>query len=188
MDEGSRDWMRRLGLALAALQLGGCVMQTTYNSMLAQQQQIEAALRSEVSADQIEVRQLQNGIRVRMSSDLLYSSGSIELTPQGRAALDKIVPQLQQSASQSFQIDITGNTDDVPIGPELIARYPSNWELAAARASVVVRYLQDHGVNPSKLEAISNGQYHPVASNDSAGGRAKNRRTDLLLRPETPPE
>jgi chemotaxis protein MotB len=162
-------------------------MTSTYNSMLAQQQAIEAALRSEIAADQVEIQQLENGIRVRMSSDLLYTSGSIELTPQGRAALDKVAPQLAQSAAQSFQIDIVGNTDNVPIGPELVSRFPTNWELAAARASVVVRHLQQQGVDPSKLEAVSNGQYHPVASNDTPGGRAKNRRTDLLMRPTGQP-
>jgi len=175
-------------LALTALTLGGCVMASTYNNMLAQQQAIEAALRDEIAADQVEIRQLQNGIRVRMSSDLLYSSGSVELTSQGRAALDKVAPQLAQSAAQSFQVDIVGNTDNVPIGSELISRYPSNWELAAARATVVVRHLQEHGVNPHRIVAISNGQYHPVASNDTTEGRAQNRRTDLLLRPETPPQ
>jgi chemotaxis protein MotB len=177
-----------VALALASVSLGGCVMASTYNSMLAQQQAIESALRSEISADQVEIQQLQNGIRVRMSSDLLYSSGSTELTPAGRAALDKVAPQLAQSAAQSFQVDIVGNTDNVPIGPELLSRYPSNWELAGARAAVVVRHLQQRGVDPSKLEAVSNGQYHPVASNDSPEGRARNRRTDLLLRPEAPPQ
>src|SRR5262245_63148105 len=100
---------------LAATSLGGCVMAGTYNNMLQQQQAIEAALRSEIASDQVEIQQLENGIRVRMSSDLLYSSGSIELTPQGMAALNKVAPQLTQSASQSFQIDIVGNTDNVPI-------------------------------------------------------------------------
>ena len=175
-------------LTATSLSLGGCVMQSTYNSMLAQQHAIEAALRSEVSADQVEIRQLQDGIQVRMSSDLLYGSGSIELTPAGRAALDKVAPQLARSAAQSYQVDITGNTDNVPIGPDLISRFPTNWELAGARAAVVVRYLQERGVDPRKLEAVSNGQYHPIASNDSAEGRARNRRTDVVLRPEAPPQ
>jgi chemotaxis protein MotB len=178
---------RVAALGLAALQLGGCVMQSTYNSMLKQQQAIEAALRSEISADQVEIQQLENGIRVRMSSDLLYSSGSTELTPQGRAALDKVAPQLAQSAAQSFQVDVVGNTDNVPIGPELMSRYPTNWELAGARAAIVARHLQQQGVDPSKLEVVSNGQYHPIAANDSAAGRAQNRRTDLLLRPTGQP-
>ena len=183
MKRGWYGGLRSALSAVAALSLGGCVMQSTYNSMLAQQQAIEAALRSEIAADQVEIQQLQNGIRVRMSSDLLYAEGSTELTPAGRHALDKVAPQLAQSAAQNFQIDIIGNTDNVPIGPELISRYPTNWELAAARATVVVRHLQAQGVNAGKLEAVSNGQYHPVASNDTADGRAKNRRTDVEMRP-----
>ena len=171
-------------LALVALlPLSGCVSMGKYNNMLAQQQALEAALRSEIGADQVEIQQLENGIRVRMSSGLLYREGSIELTPAGRAALDKVAPQLAQSAAQNFQVDIVGNTDNVPIGAELASRYPTNWELAGARAAVVTRYLQEKGVDPSKLEAVSNGEYHPVASNQSADGRAKNRRTDVLLRP-----
>lgn len=188
MKRSAFDGALACALALAAMQLAGCVMASTYNSMLRQQQEIEAALRSEIAADQVEIEQLQNGIRVRMSSDLLYSSGSIELTEQGKAALDKVAPSLSRDAAQDFQIDIVGNTDNVPIGHELIARYPSNWELAGARAAAVVRHLQARGVDPSKLVAMSNGEYHPIASNDSPAGRAQNRRTDLLLRPETPPQ
>jgi chemotaxis protein MotB len=179
----AKTWAAALVLLGALLPLSGCVMQSTYNSMLAQQQAIESALRSEIAADQVEIRQLQNGIQVRLSSDLLYQEGSIELTPAGKAALDKVIPQLSQSIQQSFQVDIVGNTDNVPIGPELISRYPTNWELAAARATVVVRHLQAGGVDPSSLVAMSNGQYHPIADNGTAAGRAKNRRTDLLMRP-----
>jgi chemotaxis protein MotB len=182
MERMSKPGLRAAAL-LAALPLSGCVMAGTYGSMLQQQQAIEAALRSEIAADQVEIQQLENGIRVRLSSDLLYEEGSIELSAQGRVALDKVAPQLAQSAAQRFQIDIVGNTDDVPISPELAETYPTNWELAAARAAVVVRHLQLRGVDPGKLEAVSNGEYHPVASNDTPEGRAKNRRTDLLMRP-----
>ena len=164
--------------------LSGClVTQSKYNSMLQQQQAIESSLRSEIAADQVKIVQLENGIRVTMSDGLLYRSGAVELHPSGRAALDKVSSQLASMASQGNQIDVVGNTDNVPIGPELAGRYPTNWELAGARAAIVVRYLQDAGVSPAQLAAVSNGQYHPVASNDTAAGRAQNRRTDLLIRP-----
>jgi chemotaxis protein MotB len=104
----------------------------------------------------------------------------VEITPAGRAALNKVVPAL---SSDTYQIDVVGNTDDLPIGPELADRYPSNWQLAGARAAIIVRHLQDRGVDPSRMRAISAGQYQPVASNDTAQGRAQNRRTDILLRP-----
>ena len=168
-----------VSMLLAVLVLAGCVFQSTYNNMLQQQQAIEAALRSEINADQVEIEQLKDGIRVSMSSALLYGEGAVELTPSGRAALEKVAPQL---AAQGLQIDVTGNTDNLPIGPELVARYPTNWELAGARAAVVVRHLQAQGVNPGQMRAISAGQYHPVTSNDTPQGRAQNRRTEILLR------
>jgi chemotaxis protein MotB len=168
-----------LGVGLA-LMFGGCVFQSTYNSMLQQQQAIEASLHSEISAQQVEIEQLKDGIRVRMSGDLLYGEGGIELTQKGIAALDKVAPTL---SSGSYQIDVVGNTDNLPIGPELAVRYPTNWELAGARASVVVRHLQADNVDPGSMRAISAGQYHPVAGNDTPQGRAQNRRTEILLRP-----
>jgi chemotaxis protein MotB len=165
---------------VAGLALGGCVMQSTYNSMLQQQQSIESALRSEISADQVEIQQLKDGIHVRMSGALLYGEGAVELTPKGIAALDKVAPQF---ATQTYQIDVVGNTDDLPIDRAWAERYPTNWELAGERAAIVVRHLQGQGVDPSRMRAISAGQYHPVGPNDSAAGRAKNRRTEILLRP-----
>jgi chemotaxis protein MotB len=167
-------------LGVAAL-LGGCVVrQSTYNTMLQTQETIEASLRSEISADQVQIEQLKDGIRVRMSGALLYREGAVELTPKGRAALDKVVPQF---AADTYEIDVVGNTDNLQIGRELAERYPTNWELAGARADIVVRYLQEKGVDPTRLRGISAGQYHPVGSNDTAEGRASNRRTEILLRP-----
>jgi chemotaxis protein MotB len=175
----------RLSLAAAACAviLIGCVPASKYNNMVKQRDALEASLRSEISADQVKIEQLENGIRVRMSDGLLYRSGSTELHPTGKAALDKASAEMSKMAAQGFQIDVTGNTDSVPIGAELATRYPTNWELAGARASIVVRYLQEKGLDPSQLLAISAGQYHPVASNDTPEGRAANRRTDIVLRP-----
>jgi chemotaxis protein MotB len=164
----------------AGLLIGGCVFQSTYDNMLQQQQAIEASLRTEIAADQVKIEQLENGIRVRMSSDLLFREGGVELSPPGRAALDKVAPQLNPASNV---IDVVGSTDNVPIGAKLIERYPTNWELAGARAAVVVRHLQATGVDPSAMQAVSQGQYHPVARNDTPQGRAQNRNVSLLLKP-----
>lgn len=102
-----------------------------YNSMLQQQRTLETSLRSEIAADQVKIEQLENGIRVRMSNDLLYRSGSVELHPNGRAALDKVAGQLATMASEGNQIDVVGNTDDVLVGRELAERYPTNWSSPA---------------------------------------------------------
>ena len=181
--------MRRLTitgsvLLCALVATSACVTQQKYNAMLQQQQSLEASLQKEVSADQVKIEQLENGIRVRMSNELLYRSGAVELHPDGRAALDKVAGQLASMAAQGNHVDVVGNTDDVPVGRELAERYPTNWELAAARAAVVTRYLHEKGVGGAQLAAVSRGQYDPVAPNDTAAGRAQNRRTDLLIRPK----
>jgi chemotaxis protein MotB len=176
-----RTTARALGaLTILAMLLDGCVFQSTYNNMLQQQEAIESALHSEIAADQVKIEQLENGIRVRMSNDLLFREGGVELSAAGARALDKVVPQLNTSA---YVVDVVGSTDNVPIGAGLVDRYPTNWELAGARAAVVVRHLQAAGVDPTAMQAVSDGQYHPVASNDTAQGRADNRNVSLLLRP-----
>jgi chemotaxis protein MotB len=182
-----RSWITVTTIALVAVgaaQLSGCVTRSKYNQMLAQQESLESVLHSEIAADQVKIEQLENGIRVRMDDDLLYRSGSVELHPNGRAALDKVAPQLATMAAQGNRIDVVGNTDDVPVGRELAGRYPTNWELAGARAALVVRYLQEKGVDPRQLDAMSRGQYDPVSSDATAAGRAENRRTELLIRPK----
>jgi chemotaxis protein MotB len=71
----------------------------------------------------------------------------------------------------------------VPVGPKLAERYPSNWELAGARAASVVRVMQEAGVPATQLVAVSRGETEPVASNDTEEGRAQNRRIDVRIRP-----
>jgi chemotaxis protein MotB len=148
--------------------------------MLQQLQSIEGALLAEIIAYQVEIRELNDGIHVYMAGGLLYREGSVELSPQGVAALNKVAPQF---SANTYEIDVVGNTDDLPIESAYRGRYPTNWELAGERAAIVVRHLQGQGVDPGRMRAISTGQYHPVASNDTAAGRAQNRRTIILLRP-----
>src|SRR5215813_3867452 len=90
-----------LPVGAALLLLNGCVVtQKKYNSMLAQQQAIEASLNKEIGAQQVEIKQLENGIQVRLSSALLYREGGVDLTPAGKAALDKVAPQF---SSQTYE-------------------------------------------------------------------------------------
>jgi chemotaxis protein MotB len=81
------------------------------------------------------------------------------------------------------RVEVQGHTDDVPIREDARGRFPSNWELAAARASDVVRLLADDGVDPTRLIAVSYGEFAPVASNETDEGRARNRRIEIRLHP-----
>jgi chemotaxis protein MotB len=77
---------------------------------------------------------------------------------------------------------VEGHTDNVPVGRRLRERYPTNWELAGARAALVVRALSEGGVEPKRLRAVSRGPFAPIAANDTPENRARNRRTEIILR------
>jgi chemotaxis protein MotB len=131
-------------------------------------------LEDEVAAGQIEIEQLRSGLRLNLSEEILFPSGSANLNASGQAVLRKVGRRLLEL---SHSIVVEGHTDDVPVA----RGYPSNWELAAARASSVVRLLNELGVEPTRLKVVSRGEFMPVASNDTAEGRAKNRRIEIQL-------
>ncbi|MFZ4703075.1 MAG: OmpA/MotB family protein [Candidatus Methylumidiphilus sp.] len=171
-------------LLAAAVVLPGCVSQKTYNRDMGAERQINQELMTEVQADTVKIIQLQDRLRVTLVDELLFSEGGWELHSNGKAVLDKIVPALQAATTQ--RIEVEGYTDNVPIGAHLQHRFPTNWELSAARAAEVVRYLQKKGIDPSRLTAAGHGEYQPVGSNATPAGRQANRRTDIDLMPINP--
>ena len=162
--------------------LSACVSQSTYKQEVAKAdtyQQLNSRLQSEVAADQAQITQLQNQLKVTMVNEVLFAEGGWTLSPKGEAALAKIAPTL--SKLQGQQIVVEGFTDNVPIGPALKARFPSNWELSSARATDVLRFLVSKGVPANTISAQGFGDSRPVASNDTAEGRAKNRRVEIVI-------
>jgi len=141
--------------------------------------ELNSAFSREVDENSIRIERLKNDIRVDLSDDILYPSGMANLTESGQQVIKKVAAQLVDTP---YMIRIIGNTDNVAISGRLAERFPTNWDLAAARAVGVVRLLQQEGISPEKIEAVSRGEYYPVASNDSEDGRGKNRRTEILLR------
>lgn len=134
-------------------------------------------LEAELAAGQIEITQLREGLQLDMAQDILFASGSTEVNAGGRAVLAKVAERVRKVP---YLVIVQGHTDDVPIST---GRFPSNWELAGARASRVVRILAQDGVDPTRLSAVSFASYRPRASNDSAEGRARNRRIEITLKP-----
>ncbi len=120
------------------------------------------------------------GFQKNLPSEVVFASGSAQLSSEGADVLQKIAKELK---GLPYQTLVAGVTDDRPIGGKLKERYPGNWELAGARAAAVVRLLEDNGVPAKQLIALSFGENSPVASNDTAEGRAKNRRIEIRLRP-----
>jgi len=148
-------------------------MQSTYDSMVTD-------LESEVSAGQIEIERLRDGISLNVSDEVLFASGSAELDDIGRTVLVKVAGQIKRLGDF---VEVRGHTDDRRIRGTLARRYPSNWELAAARAARVVRLLEAQGVAGERLAAVSRGPYDPVRPNDSAENRLMNRRIEIRLTP-----
>jgi chemotaxis protein MotB len=138
-----------------------------------------AALRREIADKDVELRRAREGVAVSIVDRVLFPSGQATLTPEGREVVDKVAHVLAATPSQ--RIVIEGHTDDVPIGPELRERFPSNWELSTARASEVVRELVAGGVPPPALQAVGRADTQPVASNETEAGRRRNRRIEIIL-------
>ena len=135
-------------------------------------------LESEVASGQIKIEQMRDGLRLDMNEDVLFASGSAEVNAQGQKVLAKVAQRVEQVPNR---IEVSGHTDDVPIHT---ARFPSNWELAASRATGVVRILAQKGVPSSRLTALSLADNAPIADNATAEGRARNRRIEIVLKPE----
>ena len=139
-----------------------------------------SGLASELATQQVEIEQMQSGVTVNLPGAVLFSTGSAELTESGKEVLFKVGDKLREVP---YQTVVAGFSDNVPIGGVLVERYPTNWELAGARAARVVRLLEEAGVARNRLLAVSFGENQPEASNDTPEGRAENRRIEIRLRP-----
>ena len=173
---------QKLAIAIFAAALSACVSDQTYQAEVKKTATYEALskqLQTEIKADQVQIQQLQDRLKVTMVDEILFPEGGYQLSRRGEETLQKIVPTLR--GLQNQRIVVEGFTDNVPIGPELKARFPSNWELSTARATDVVRFLEAKGVPGKALAAEGFGDSRPVASNDSPAGRAKNRRVDIVI-------
>jgi chemotaxis protein MotB len=148
---------------------------STYESLLEK-------MKSEISKGQVTISELKGKLTVNMVDSILFDSGKAEVKKSGREILGKVISILKDVNDKSIRIE--GHTDDVPISRALARRYPTNWELSAARAINVARHLQEQGIDPGQLSAVAYGEWKPVATNDTAEGKAKNRRIEIILVPK----
>ena len=146
------------------------------------QQQYDALVKDlskEVEKGQLQVRQYKDMLAVDLAEKIFFDSGRATLKAGGKEVLKKVGEALK--GYQDKIIRVVGYTDNVPVSKSLQDRYPTNWELSVARATTVVRFLQDVGVPPERMVASGRGEYDPVASNDTPEGRQKNRRIEIML-------
>jgi chemotaxis protein MotB len=143
-------------------------------------QSIESSLKDQISAMDIEIKQSDAQLKVVLLDQVLFDSGSVEIKKEGKKMLLVLAETLRKN--KTTQIVVNGHTDNIPPGPSLRKRFPSNWELSAARAAAVVRFLQhEGGLAPEQLSLKAYGSYTPVASNQTEKGRTQNRRIEIIL-------
>ena len=128
----------------------------------------------------VDVQVLKGVVYISLADNMLYKSGSYEINERAAETLSKIAKIINDY--EDYDVLIEGNTDDVPIRRENIR---NNWDLSCLRASSVVQALQnDYGVNPKRLTAGGRGEYNPLASNETAVGKQRNRRTQIIITPK----
>jgi len=143
--------------------------------------ELVSSLQDEMKQKLIEVKRQGQRVTVNVSDQVLFDSGSAEVKTAGQTALDKIAHVLAKVSDR--RIDVEGHTDNLKVSPELARTFPSNWELSAARATTVVRYLEARGVNPKRMAAVGKSEFRPVAANSTPAGRQLNRRIEIVLTP-----
>jgi chemotaxis protein MotB len=144
------------------------------------QKKLEDQMRNELQSKDITISELQGKLTVNILDRILFDSGEAVLKAEGEKILQQIANVLKQYPNR--QIHVIGHTDNVPIKAVARNRFPSNWELSTARANAAVRFLSESGgVDPRRLGAVGYGEFHPIADNSTAEGRAKNRRIALVV-------
>lgn len=141
---------------------------------------LKGVLKDGIADDDVDVRVDKTVVFINLSDKMLYSSGSADITDRANEVLGKIATIVK--ARPGFEVMVEGYTDDVPMKNDCI---DDNWDLSVKRATSVVRALQTkHGIDPNRLIAAGRGEYNQLASNDTAAGKATNRRTRIIILPK----
>jgi chemotaxis protein MotB len=143
---------------------------------------IATSLKEEIAAEEIELVEMEDTLKVVFIDKILFDSGSAEINEKGKKILLVVADSIRAHKDQNLLVE--GHTDNTPLGPTLKEKFPSNWELSTARAAAVVRFLQEEGrLQPARLSARGYSYYRPVASNQTKEGRHQNRRIEIILGP-----
>ncbi len=146
-------------------------------------EKIESSLQEQIEAQEVKIEEIEGKLKVTFVDKILFDTGKVEIGKRGQEALLGLADSLRENKNQNIVVE--GHTDDVPIGLVLMDKYPTNWELSAARAIGVARFLQEKGwLEPERLSVVAYSYYKPVASNDTAKGRRQNRRIEIILVPK----
>lgn len=144
--------------------------------------QLMKEMKGEIAKGQVAINEYKGKLTVDVANQILFASGEAEVKKEGLAILKRVVEILKSVKDKAIRVE--GHTDNKKIYGSLAKRYPTNWELSAARAINVTRYLADEGIAPEILSAVAYGEYKPVADNSTEEGRQKNRRIAIILLPK----
>lgn len=145
--------------------------------------QVSELLKPELRAKRVRIEEARKGYKITLANDVFFAPGSAEIDyDEGRKVLLKIAKMLK-SLKGKFKIEVIGHTDNtaIPDDSDFKKRFPSNWELSTGRASAVVRYFADFGIDPRIMYAEGRSEYEPLEPNDTPEGRAYNRRIDIFV-------
>jgi chemotaxis protein MotB len=144
--------------------------------------EIEFGLKEQIKQKDVKLEEIEGKLKVTFVDRILFDSGSVVIKSEGRKVLLTLADTFR--ANKDKYIVVEGHTDDVQIGSALAQKYPTNWELSAARATAVTRFLHEEGnIEPQRLTASGFSFYRPVADNDTQEGRKQNRRIEIILLP-----
>jgi chemotaxis protein MotB len=138
--------------------------------------QLQADLQQAGLQDQVDVQLVSNEIELKINEKVLFPSAKADLFPEGQDLLHHILPTLKDG---DYQIIVEGHTDNIAISTD---KFPSNWELSAARAISVIHFFEMQGLQVNKMQAVAFGETRPIAPNDTEEGRQTNRRVQIILR------
>lgn len=175
LEQEKKELNDRLEEELIARQARLAHLKSTYNELV---EKMEA----EIQRGEITISELQGQLTVNLVERILFDSGQADVKPEGVKVLKRVGNILKEAVDKEIRVE--GHTDNVPISPRLKSTFPSNWELSTARASNVVRFLQNQsGIAGERLTACGYGPYRPIADNANPDGRAQNRRIQIVLAP-----
>lgn len=143
---------------------------------------IENSLNDQIEEKLLEIQTSKGMKRLIYSDTDIFSPGGLKISKMGKEVLLELARSIKSNKKQ--YIIVEGHTDNRPVAASAMQKFPTNWEISAERATVVVRFLQEEaGLEPERLSAVGYSFYRPIASNDTEEGRRKNRRVEIILGP-----
>jgi len=174
--------LRELEKTLAALKREGVPTQSQIDQMKSTYEALVLNLKEHVQKQEVTIKDFQKEISVSFVDRILFDFGKATLTKEGEKILKKVGEVLKKIEGK--EIRIIGHTDNIPIHPDYQYKFPTNWELSAARAASVARHFQKYvSLEPKDMEAVGRSFYQPIASNETEEGRALNRRVEIIIAP-----